>query len=78
VYGVDSVVVYAEQIRKPSVAYKNAVRRETLFRDFAQYHCTSVVVFLELFPVSVLLEEKRVLLVKECINSLVFYFYLVT
>ena len=65
-YGVDSVILCSEQIRKLSVAYNNVV-----WHCFGLFRFSSVrnlLYFLGSMPLNILLECRGIFLVKECLS----------
>jgi hypothetical protein len=65
-YGVDSVVLHNEQIRKLSVAYNNAVRRCFVLSRFSSVR--NVLFYMGSSPLNMILDQRRVLLLKECLK----------
>ena len=65
-YGIDSVILCSEQIRKLSAAYNNVVRRCFGLSRFSSVH--NLLYFLGSMPLNMLLEYRRILLVKECLS----------
>jgi hypothetical protein len=65
-YGVDSVSLTCEQVRKLSVAYNNAVRRYFGLSRFSSVR--NVLYFVNSMPIKMSLDERRVLLYKDCMN----------
>ena len=63
-YGIDSVILCSEQIRKLSVAYNNVVRRCFGLARFSSMR--NLLYFLGSMPLNMLLECRRILIVKEC------------
>ena len=65
-YGIDCVIACSEQIRKLSVAYDNVVRRCFGLSSF--FSVRNLLNFLGSMPLYMLLECRRILLVKECLS----------
>ena len=65
-YGIDSVILCSQQIRKLSVAYDNVVRRCFGLSPFSSVR--NLLYFLGSKPLYMLLEYRRILLVKECLS----------
>ena len=65
-YGIDSVILCSEQIRKLSVAYNNIVRCCFGLSRFSSV--CNLLYFLGSMSLNMLLECRRILLVKECLS----------
>ena len=65
-YSIDSVILCSEQIRKLSVAYYNVVRRCFGLSRFSSVR--NLLYFLGSMPLNMLLECRRILLVKKCLS----------
>ena len=65
-YGLDVLHLKAEQVHKLSVIYNNAVRR--CFNLASNRTVRDVLHFTGCLPVKMLLDKRRILLVRECLN----------
>ena len=63
-YGIDSIILCAEQRRKVGVVCNNAVRR--CFGLLRSTSVRNVLFYMGCMPINYVLDERRVLLMKEC------------
>ena len=68
-YGLDSINLNTEQVRKMSVAYNIAVRCCFNLKFYTLVR--NIVYYINCIPINMLLSEKRVLLVSQCLSQVV-------